>query len=367
MFRKKLILYTAAVLTLATLLSAMSFASAVKTGTVTALSGLRVRAAASTSSAALGVLPKGSNVVILEDAGDWYKIEYNNKQAYVSAAYVETSEIADKVMAGQVTASYLNLRAGATTYSAVLGGAPKNSHVIIIGTEGNWYKVIVGGKTGYMSAEYIVPYTETKTEMGYGRVVTSGNALSMRLTPVNGYVIATIPKDEVVEIIGVKDGWYRVTYKNRTGYVSPSYVLPISEDEILTPEQKRYQEILEKGNKIVAVSKKYLGIMYVWGGSTPTQGFDCSGFTQWVFKECGITLKYRTQQYLEGEPVTYNELMPGDLVFFRTNGGSSISHVGIYVGNGNFIHAPTFGKPVQIESMATGFYRNTFAFGRRYV
>ena len=72
-------------MTLATLLSAMSFASAVKTGTVTALSGLRVRAAASTSSAALGVLPQRSNVVILEDAGDWYKIEYNNKQAYVSA------------------------------------------------------------------------------------------------------------------------------------------------------------------------------------------------------------------------------------------------------------------------------------------
>lgn len=367
MFRKRAMLYTAAVLLVATLLSTMSFANAVKTGTITASSGLCIRASASASSTTLGVLAKGTNVVILKDAGDWYKISYNNAEAYINAAYVETSELSGEVMAGEVTASYLYLRASASKYSASLGGVAKGGSVIIVGTEGNWYKVISNGTIGYMSAEYIIPSTNTTASLGYGKIVTSGISLSMRFTPVDGYVIASIPKNEVIKITGVKGGWYQVVYNGKTGYVSPSYVLPISEDEILTPAQKRYLEILEAGNKIVAEAKKYLGIKYVWGGSTPTQGFDCSGFTQWVYKKNGITLTYRTQQYLEGEAVTYDKLMPGDLVFFRTPGGSAITHVGIYVGDGDFIHAPTRGKTVCVQTMASGYYYNTFAFGRRYV
>jgi len=367
MFRKKAMLFAAVVLLVATLLSTMSFAGAVKAGTITASSGLYVRASASTSSAALGVLAKGANVIILEKIDDWYRISYDGEDAYVSAAYVDTNELSGEVMAGEVTASYLYLRSAASKYSTALGGVTKGNSVIIIGTEGNWHKVISNGQIGYMSAEYIIPSTDTVASLGYGKIVTSGSPLSMRFTPVDGYVIASIPKDEIVTITGVKGGWYRVEYDGKTGYVSPSYVLPVSEDDVITPEQQRYLEILEAGNKIVEEAMKYLGIQYVWGGSTPTQGFDCSGLTQWVYSQCGITLRVRTQQYLDGEPVTYDELMPGDLVFFRTTSGSTISHVGIYVGDGDFIHAPSVGYTVRVQTMASGYYYTHFAFGRRFV
>ena len=100
--------------------------------------------------------------------------------------------------------------------------------------------------------------------------------------------------------------------------------------------------------QVVGIALQYLGIPYVWGGSSPSTGFDCSGFTSYVFAQVGVSLPHHAaSQYSYGTPVSYDQLAAGDLVFF-----SGLGHVGIYIGGGQFVHAPHTGDVVRISSLA---------------
>ena len=110
---------------------------------------------------------------------------------------------------------------------------------------------------------------------------------------------------------------------------------------------------------VVGIAMQYLGIPYVYGGSTPS-GFDCSGFVMYVYGQMGVSLPhYTVAQYSMGVPVSRDALEPGDLVFF-----DGLGHVGIYIGGGSFIHSPHTGDVVKISSMS-GWYSSTFVGGRR--
>jgi len=121
------------------------------------------------------------------------------------------------------------------------------------------------------------------------------------------------------------------------------------------------------GSRIIEKAANYLGTPYVYGGSSPA-GFDCSGFTQYIYKQFGISL-YRTaaSQYGHGVQVSQSQLVAGDLVFFKC-GGSTINHVGIYCGNGQFIHSssPSSGGVIY-SSLTSGYYANTYVGARRIV
>jgi cell wall-associated NlpC family hydrolase len=114
------------------------------------------------------------------------------------------------------------------------------------------------------------------------------------------------------------------------------------------------------GNRVVGFAERLLGTRYAWGGSTPGSGFDCSGFVRYVYGHFGVTLAHSSYaQFDSGRRVTRGSLKPGDLVFF-----DGLGHVGIYVGNGNFIHAPHTGTRVRIETLA-GWYDSRFDGARR--
>lgn len=119
------------------------------------------------------------------------------------------------------------------------------------------------------------------------------------------------------------------------------------------------------GKAICDEAAKYLGVPYVWGGTSPL-GFDCSGLVQYVFRSLGMDISRTTYtQINEGIPVSREELQPGDLVFFARNG--DVHHVGIYVGNGTMLHAPNTGSVVQYQSIDTPYYASQFCGGRRFV
>ncbi|HEY7196341.1 MAG TPA: NlpC/P60 family protein [Gaiellaceae bacterium] len=115
------------------------------------------------------------------------------------------------------------------------------------------------------------------------------------------------------------------------------------------------------GTGVVAIALRYLGVPYVWGGASPS-GFDCSGFTMYVYAQVGVSLPhYAAAQYGMGTPVSRGSLQPGDLVFFN-----GLSHVGMYIGGGRFVHAPHTGDVVKISSLYESWYASTYVGARRY-
>ena len=122
----------------------------------------------------------------------------------------------------------------------------------------------------------------------------------------------------------------------------------------------------ESASSAVAVAQQYLGSSYVSGGSSPSTGFDCSGFTQYVYGQCGISISRTSYtQANDGTAVSKSELQPGDLLLFHYYGSSSIGHVGIYVGNGQFIHAANSNRGVVYDTINSGYYADNYAGARR--
>ena len=116
-----------------------------------------------------------------------------------------------------------------------------------------------------------------------------------------------------------------------------------------------------KGAQVVAIAMQYLGVPYKWGGASPETGFDCSGLTMYVFAQVGVSLPhYAAAQYRLGYAVSKDQLQPGDLVFFR-----ALGHMGMYIGGGNFIHAPRTGDVVKISSLAESYYVANWVGARR--
>ncbi len=116
---------------------------------------------------------------------------------------------------------------------------------------------------------------------------------------------------------------------------------------------------------VVSIAKKYLGTKYVWGGESPKTGFDCSGLVQWAAGQVGVKLPRTTyEQYKVGTPVDRQNLQPGDSVFFHPT-SQGPSHMGIYVGNGKFLHAPHTGDVVKISNLDDSYYQKNFMGGRR--
>ena len=118
-------------------------------------------------------------------------------------------------------------------------------------------------------------------------------------------------------------------------------------------------------NALVSLAKSKLGCKYVWGAAGPNQ-FDCSGLTSWIHKQLGVSIpRTSLAQSKSGKLVNKSDLQPGDLLFWKTT-SAEVGHVGMYVGNGQFIHAPNKSKPVKYDSLSSSYYSSRYVCARRY-
>lgn len=292
------------------------------------VSALNIRSAPSTSASRLGSLTKDTRIAVIDRGdGTWFHINYNGIEGYVAAEYLKDVVTAENFqMTGEITSSDVRMRAKNNTSSDILGTYKKGTKVDIIGINAGWFKVVVSGKTGYIRSD-LMSITGAPSSTNNGGNNSGNNS---------GY------QDTSVGMYGVS-----------------------ADGEVVLGEG----EASELGQKIVDLALKYVGYKYVYGAESPREGFDCSGLVYYVYGQFGYKLERRASlQYKNnGTTVSKSKLQVGDLVFFSSNGGVSVTHVGIYIGGNKFVHASNSTVGVIISDLTTNYYTKCWFGAKRIV
>ncbi len=283
---------------------------------------------------------------------------------------------------GVISGTGVRMRSGPGTGYSILMTMRQNAAVAITGKDGNWYKVLYDGTSGCISADYVTRY-ESAGGLSYTGRVTA-DTLNIRSGPDSGSsAVGSVQNGAYVTVTGIEKGWYAVSYNGVSGYVSGDYVAlcaaanTVAETPAEAPAETPAEEAPSvsepvtgtvSGSYVVSLAQQYLGVPYVYGGSS-SSGFDCSGFTMYVFSLAGVSLPHgATSQLSYGTEVSRSDLQPGDLVFFQDY-GTVASHVGIYIGGDQFIHASSSyynGHCVVISSLTETYYDSHYLTARRH-
>ena len=316
-----------AVLT-AALLTAAAFAA--ESGTVNT-DALRFRSEPSTTAPTLAYLNTGAQVEILEDLGDWYKVSHNGSTGY--------------------------LRSGPSMDDSIITTLSDETEVTIVTVTDDWCLAELDGQEGYVKADYVsvngIPLVDP-------RGIITGDCVNVRSTPsTEGSIVAKVYAGNLVDLLALEDDWYAVSCDGQTGYIRSDFL------RVYTGAPGG-----GLGADIAATAQEYLGVRYVYGGASAS-GFDCSGFTMYVFSLYGYSLPHSatSQWNNSGTYVAREDLQPGDLVLFcdpsRSN-GKACSHVGIYIGDGDFIHASSgSAHAVKISSLSENYYDGYYVGAKR--
>lgn len=260
------------------------------------------------------------------------------------------------ILSAGVVKEDVNLRESASTSSEILTTLSAGTTVSILGEKDGWYQVSYDGKKGYMSSEFVTSKTSASDLSGYAKV--TADVLNMRATPdAGGEIVAMLEQGEYVSVTGFENGWYKVSYDDFSGYMSGDYLSLVAQkpqpkpassgsssggsSSSSLPSGQSAGSGYGSGSTIADYALSFRGVPYVYGGASPS-GFDCSGFTMYVYDHFGYSLPHgATSQLNYGSAVSMSDMVPGDLVFFFDSNyaSSGASHVGIYIGGGQFVHA----------------------------
>lgn len=263
---------------------------------------------------------------------------------------------------GTVTADALNVRSGPSTSYSITTKLYKGDKVEILETSNGWHKIKASnGKIGWVSGDYIKVSSGSTSQTSYKATVTA-TSLNVRSGAGTSYsVITKLSKGTVVDVLeSASNGWKKIKTSNGTiGWVSGSYLANGVVEQPSTPSTNKVQAVID-------LAHKQLGKPYVWGAEGPNS-FDCSGLIYYVYKNAaGITLpRTSSAQYSAGVAVSRSNLKAGDLIFSSTDGTGNITHVAIYVGDGQMIHAPRNGKNVEKVSINNSYWNKAYVGARR--
>lgn len=340
-------------------------------GTVTA-DTLHLRASRSTDASIITNLTQGDTFQINSSKKGWYGITFNGENGFVKAEYVSTSETTSTGYI-QVTSSSLKLRSGAGTDYKQLAVVPYGTLLNVKDSIGSWYKITYKGTTGYVCGDYVSSTTSAgfKAYPDFAKISASSLALRSK-SSTDADKITSIPKDTVVAVSGIKDGWYKVVYGTQKGYIDSSYtsksngpatVLQTETESDSTSaastsnsssssgstsnstQTKKTQTKKSEssssssstssgsGSSVLAYAQRFVGNPYQWGGTSLTNGCDCSGFVQSVFAHFGKSLPHSSSADRGvGRGVSTSDMRVGDIVCYS-------GHVGIYAGGGKLLSA----------------------------
>lgn len=381
---------------------------------------LNLRKEASTSSDILELLSQDEEVEILSEHDGWYKVKYKNTEGYVSKEYltVEKSQTETVVDNPDISTSTSKSEIGNTMVieldnvdikilplinSNTIGMLKKGDTVTVVSKANRWSFIQTDSLAGWI-VENVASVKDDKQEETttdvennekeeisnnadedtlYDNAVTKYvNSLSVyvRKKPsTSDEIVTSLTKNTDVKVVGENGDWYKVKYNEFEGYIYKNLLSDNKEET--TNRSGKFINIDEEksqvtqttnsslGEEIAEYAQQYLGCPYVYGGSG-SSSFDCSGFTMYVYKHFGYSLSHSASaQAKRGEYVAKENLQPGDLVFFLeypTMDG--IGHCGIYIGDGNFIHASSgTGYCVKISTLLSGSYYNRYATARRLI
>ncbi len=369
----------------------------------------------------LELLSLNDKVEIIEKTGEWYKVKAKGTTGYLRQDLIEVSEEAKKVNevskeettettntteTTQTSESEQNAKTIETgkkfvTEDTKLKIVPvinatdivevkKDEEVNVIETVNGWVCVETQTTKGWIRADKLKeektveekqPEQEQPEQNNQEKQATKLKTLYVNVAKVNlrkeasksSEVIANLTINTAVEVISEENGWSKVKVGEKEGYIASSYLSDKKQETSRSLEKPRQNTekatapvpVSGKGNNVVETAKMYLGCKYIHGGTSPERGFDCSGFTSYVFRLHGVSLnRTAAGQYSNGVAVNRSDLQPGDLVMFKK--GSSISHVAIYIGGGQIIHAQSSSTGVSISTINSGYY-NTYYYGARRV
>lgn len=325
-------------------------------GTV-AVDALNVRAKGSIESAVVTRMSKGDTFRITSAKNGWYGVTFNGIKGYVKAEYVTAT---DTISSGyvQVTSQNLKLRSGAGTDYEQLDVIPYGTVLNVHGSLGSWYQVKYNDKEGYVCGDYTSSTTSGgfKAYPDFAKVTAS--ALGLRVKPgTDSEKSYTIPNGTVVSVRGLEDGWYKVVvYGTYSGYIDPAYTEqssgPATVPQVTaattttdatgtattgstdsTTSSSSSSSSGGSGAAVLAYAQQFVGNPYKWGGTSLTNGADCSGFVQSVYAHFGKSLPHSSYADAHvGRAVSKSDMRVGDIVVY---GG----HVGIYAGNGKLLSA----------------------------
>ncbi len=380
--------------------------------------GLRCRTAATLEAAIITVVPAGSSLPIRGSAtGTWQSVTCAGQPGFVHTDFFAAQSAGTPVAtppAGSLETPQHSYSAGQGAKVAGTGGLgvrfralasfagpliavlPEGTGVnIIAGSTGIWVAVSFGGTSGYVHMDYLQPTgsaasvvpapTPIADSVGSSDFVPGTNAIvsqSLRLraaASLTSETLAVAPAQTVVKITGQRTAdFYPVTWDTLSGFMHRDYLsfttLPLS-NRVPEPVggstpvgNAGNGQSTASGQAMVSFAMQYVGYPYVWATRGPSS-FDCSGFTYWVTKNVlgqditgGVIL-----QWNYGAPVTYGNLQPGDLVFFQNTYTTGLSHVGLYIGNNQFVHAANEGVGVIVSNLTTDYYATRWFGARRLV
>lgn len=272
----------------------------------------------------------------------------------------------------------------------------EGTNIEIINTIGKWSKIKTNKEEGWIPTTVLMAettntseeqqpeeqqkpeeteQTTTQPEKTENRInktgyISSNASANLRSEPsTSAESLGKLARHTVITVVSEENDWYKVNYEGKEGYISKTLVTigEVPEETSSRSSELPRTQAISSNQNIVSIAQNYLGNKYVSGGTTPETGFDCSGFTQYVYGQCGITLsRTASSQANNGVPVEKTDLQPGDLLLFSYYGENSIGHVGIYTGNGQFIHSANPKRGVVYDTIESGYYAQNYIGARRF-